>query len=429
MPDDITLRASWSTLANLIGFAGRFVCQALVIRLLAPHLGADIYGLLITIQVIASAALALDFGIGIALKNRLVSIGGHNKQEQDILISSSFWLLSGWCAVLIILSAVIVGCVPIGTFVHLNDESSASLASTLLISYFALSLLSIPTGLCRAVLSAAQREYRMVSWTLIGSGVGLLLTHMAIISECSQVYSCIAMPIGISLGNLAAWSVIGFPRFRCDFSALWQLWSDALPFFMIQISMIGISSAPNYIANQMFGNHMAGVYGVHSQIFIWLGMGVGQIASPYWSGLRNEFLEQNMIKLRRRIFWLIGLVGGIALVMVVLAVSFGSYIILLLTNDVYSWDPMLGLILGALCLLNAFLSVGSTALGAFGISRGPSIIIVFQAVITPICAVAGAKIEGPTGLAMGCLLAYILTSGWYVPSRLAKALRHSVRPL
>jgi Na+-driven multidrug efflux pump len=94
------------------------------------------------------------------------------------------------------------------------------------------------------------------------------------------------------------------------------------------------------------------------------------------------------------------------------------------SRGLVAWNPLLAALMGANVLIQAVTGVSATALGSLGVARDPALLVVFQAILNVFACFWLIRHFGVVGGACGSLVAYAITSGWYVPWRLRQVGRN-----
>jgi len=417
--------ASLTSLANAAGYLCRFAAQILVIRLLAGYGGEQFYGVVATLQAIAAAVLVLDLGLTLALKNHLISLGP-DPQLRRACIRDALYLLFLMAGLLLIVAALVAWS---GAPSRLIDDPLAVRPwhqGLLFFGYLSLSALQLPQVLPRVILASRQREYALWPLSIAGPLLGAGLTWGLVLGDAGLELAALAMPAALLMTQAAGWFLLGADRPSVrrprELAGSLLLLRQGWQFFVIQVAVIGITQSPVLIINGQHGNAAAGRFALHYQLFMWLGLGLALLVTPYWTPVREAFVAGRNELVRTIVVRLSVLtaVGGVVSCLVLGSV--GESLVWLMSKGVYVWDRQLAWSLAVQACISGVFSVGAMALGACGIVTGPMRVILLQCPLTLACSWFGGVWFGPLGVVLGAVLAYLVTSGWYIPWRLHRLL-------
>jgi O-antigen/teichoic acid export membrane protein len=412
-------RASLTTVANVSLAGARFVVSLATVSMLIRYLGSTSYGLCITITAMAGWLSVTQGGIGQSFRNEVIRLRAIGMEDQVAgLFSSAFLFLLGTMLVVGALLTAIAYRIPWNAVLNYPALDHDPRFFHLLLASLWIVLLTVPFGLVRAAYSAFQMEFKLAAPLL----AGILISFAGFVTGIHRDWGLVGVisvslagtPIGLALG------IILMPGLRSsvDFRSFRILLGPGIWFLIVEIAAIFIFQADIFLVNLILGPARAAAYALHLQLFLYVQSAAMLLISPYWPAFGEAWHNGEGEWLRARVR---GLTRGTAILscgLVAALLVAGPSLMQRWSHGEVVWNPLLAALMGANMLIQTVTGVSATALGALGIVRNPALFLVFQAGLNvSVCFWLIGRF-GVIGGACGSLVAYAITSGWYVPWRL-----------
>ena len=243
---------------------GLFLLTGLVsIPLTASYLGAERYGVWLTISSLITWLSLADFGLGgNALVNALAEADGNDdRQTARELVATAFWALLGFGVLIAVALVALADFIPID---HLFRISAPALvrevkwASILAIGSF---LLTFPLGVVAAIYRGYQRGYVGNAWIMLGNVVSLIalvtvtrfrggLPQLVCAISSARVFICV-LNSAYLFGSEYPWLRPSLGAIRR--TALTRLMSLGGKYAVTQLAIIGVFQSQPMIITQTLG--------------------------------------------------------------------------------------------------------------------------------------------------------------------------------
>jgi O-antigen/teichoic acid export membrane protein len=283
----IVLTALASSAAKFITIATAFITVPLTLN----YLGAERYGLWMTISSVIAMMVFADLGVGNGLMNAVAEAYGRDDGKAiRTHLANAIVVLAIIAAVILVLFFTVYSFVPWGSFFNVTSLLAAGEAGPALAVFIVCFALGIPLGMVQYVQMGLQEGFVSSLWQGAGSIAGLILTIAAIRFECGLPWLVLALA-GAPLIVLVLNGVTFFFLRRRDLMP--RLSSVSLPgmkrilyggslFFSLQLTVsIAYFSDNLFIANLIHVEAVA-QYAVVSRLFEGVVMMIGIMFAPLW---------------------------------------------------------------------------------------------------------------------------------------------------
>ena len=197
----VALTAIASALAKVISVGTALISVPLTLH----YLGAERYGLWMTISSLAAFLAFADLGIGNGMLNAIAAAYG--RDDRDAIrgyVSSGFVVLSTVAAALLLLFAAAYSFVPWPALFNVKTELACAEVGPAVAVFFTCFALAIPLTIAQRVQSALQRGFLSGLWQCASSTLGLIGVIVAIHYQASLpwlVLAFVGAPLLISILN------------------------------------------------------------------------------------------------------------------------------------------------------------------------------------------------------------------------------------
>lgn len=164
-----------ATLTALFGKGANLLVSAATVPLTVRYLGAEGYGLWITISSAATMFFVLDIGIASTLTNLISeSYAADDKERAAAYFATAFWLVLGISALLGLAGWILWPSIPWVSIFHVQTPALAQETSRAMAAAFVVFLLALPTSLASKVLGGYQELHVSNLFSACGSVLSLL---------------------------------------------------------------------------------------------------------------------------------------------------------------------------------------------------------------------------------------------------------------
>ncbi|MHB9149539.1 MAG: oligosaccharide flippase family protein [Thermoleophilia bacterium] len=404
----------------------------ITVPLTLQYLGAERYGLWMTISSLMVFLGFADLGLGNGLMNAVSSAFGRgDRSAARTSVSSGFFMLLGVAVIVLGLFAALYVVIPWGSVFNVSSPLAtreAGPAAAIFVGCFALSL---PAGVVQRVQMGYQEGFASQLWQALGSVLGLAAVLTAVHAKSGLPFLVLAISGGPLVATILN-AVDQFGRRRPWLRPEWNCVSAAtarrllrvgVSFFVLQLAVALAFTSDNLVVAQVLGAEAVSQYAVPMRLFALLGAALGMALGPLWPAYTEAVVRGDADWVRRtfrRSLLFSALVVAVPAAMLVVG---GPWVLTVWVGP--SIQPTFWLLLG-LGIWAMIAAVGScTAMLLNGIGA-----ISFQAILGVAMGIAALALKipftawfGVAGTIWATVIAYtVITLGpilWYSRRRLA----------
>ena len=394
-----------------IGVATSFIAVPLTVR----YLGAERYGVWVTLTSILGWLALFDLGIGNTATNSVAEALAHNDfSSARIRINTTYLALAAiasmlgagvgiawhWISWPSVLGAR-------GGTGGVEITRSAAIACFIFLANF-------PLGVTAKVLGACKKITLANYFSSIANLLSLLLLIVATrlhtgLPGLVLAFSGSTLAIGVlSAGWLYHHYEWLTPTLRgIQFKNIRELLSTGFPFFAVQMSGVILFSTDNVIIAQILGARAVTPYSVTWKLFSY-GSVISTISLPtLWPAYADAFARRDFAWLRRTYWYNMRIAVGGTLIFVVTITIIARRFITLWAGS--AAVPSIGLVLAMATwtLFAAPLWCEACLVGASGRVRGQAIYSAVGAIVNIAVSIWAAREFGLTGVIIGTICAYV----------------------
>ena len=283
----IALTALASVAAKVISISTMLITVPLTLN----YLGAERYGLWMTVSSVIAMMVFADFGIGNGLMNAVTEAFG--KDDEDAMrthIVNAMVLLIMLSAAILFVFSILYPAVPWGRFFNVSTSLAIQEAGPCLAAFMVCFAIGVPAAIVQRVQMGLQQGFTSSLWQAAGSTLGLFATLLAIHLEAGLPWLVLAMA-GSPVVSLLINGVVFFFIQRRDLlpeisSVSWvgmkRILQGGMIFFALQLAVsIGFAS-DNIILARTLGSESVAQYSVVARLFEGILMIIGIIFAPFW---------------------------------------------------------------------------------------------------------------------------------------------------
>lgn len=285
------LRASVTTVGLLAARGGGSILNLVLTPFALRHLGAERFGMWMTITSITAFLNIANLGIDKGMMNIVATAYGRgNADEARTAVSTAFFLL---CAVAMGLGSIFAGVfhfIPWHSLFNVKSPSAVAEAPWVILVFGGIFLLNLPLGTITQTQIAYQEGYRSSPWELAGKVLGFLSALLAVVHGVGTA----GLVLGLLGGPVVALVCNGINLFWFRRPYLRPRWLAVnievarktihlgFLFFVLQIGIAVAFLSDNLIIAQVLGAATVTQYAVPSSLFSFCSAFIGIALTPLW---------------------------------------------------------------------------------------------------------------------------------------------------
>jgi O-antigen/teichoic acid export membrane protein len=393
------------------------VATLVSVPILLGYLGLERYGIWVTATAFAAWVGIGSLGVAPSLLNQLAGIGRDRHSQRASIVAAAWWLSVATAGVSLIVLSVLDA---LGAWPTLFNSQAGSVvddARLLGLAMCAGAALSMPLAIPAAVLRADQTGYLASAAEVavtVARLLGIVVAVQLDLGVAPLAIAAVGLPalVGVAVATLVFGRRVQWPHPRLvNRATIRRILSVGLGFQGMGVAGLIISSTDVIVIAQVLGPEAVPTYFVAFSLlllFVSLEMAVLDAMWPAYAEAAARGDGRWIAVSHRRIT-----LGFIAT-----ASAFAIGLIILGTPIISAWagveavpPPSLLVVLGVLAITQAVLLPHGRMLTALGgVHRNSALSIASAAINVPL-SVALAQALGVTGVALGTLVAYLVTGG------------------
>jgi O-antigen/teichoic acid export membrane protein len=302
------LRASVTTVgllaARCVGSLLNLVLTPFALR----HLGAELFGMWMTITSITALLSIANMGINQGMVNIVASAAGRgNNEEAATAVSTAFFLLCAIAAGLGSIFWAIFHFVPWYSLFNVTSPTAIAEAPYVILIFAGFFLLNMPLGAVTQTQIAYQEGYRSSPWELGGRGLGFLIALFAL----SHGVGTTGLLLGLLGGPAVALAANGVNLFwfrRPYLRPSWKVVNASVAkktlnlgflFLALQVGVAVAFMSDNLIVARILGASAVAQYAVPSSMFAFGSGFIMTAFTPFWPAYAEAHASNDFLWIRR----------------------------------------------------------------------------------------------------------------------------------
>ena len=412
-------RAAWTTLAVVVARVLGVAVSLISIPLTIGYLGAERYGLWVTISSITALLTFADLGLGYGVLNAIAAAKGRDaRAAATVAVSSASYVLGGIALLMLAAIAAAYGVVPWAALFNVSSPVAVAEAGPAVAVFVACLAINLPLALVVRIQYGFQEGFATNAWAAAGSVITLGALVAAIAAQASLPWLVLALvggPAAATLLNGIVLFVRTHPelrpaRSRFQRTVARDLLRLGLLFSITQLALGVAYNSDVFIAARILGPEAAAQYQVMLRLFFLAPQAMSLILNALWPAYGEAMARGDAAWVRATLVRSTAVAGGM--------VAAGSLVLLVLNRPiVHAWvgpifDPDFAMVAGM-----ATWSVVVTVMNGVSMPLNAASMIRFQAVVAVVMAVVSVAASLAMGLAFGLggiiwgtVLAYVACS-------------------
>lgn len=284
-------RAALTSAATVIGRGVGMLATLVSVPLTIGYLGAERYGIWMTVTTVIALLGFSDLGLGNGLLNAIsASHGRDDRYSARRAVSSAFFMLTGVALLLASAFAICYPSIPWDRVFNVSHEVGREEAGPAMAVFFGCFLVGLPLSVVNRIQTGYQQGFVSAAWQAVGSLLTLSLLLAAIWMRGSLPVLVLALagaPVlatainaGALFGRAMPWLLPTWSM--ADWQSAIQLSRAGFMFLILQICISLFSSVDNLIVAQVLGPAAVADLAVPSRLFAVAG-GLAMFALlPLW---------------------------------------------------------------------------------------------------------------------------------------------------
>jgi O-antigen/teichoic acid export membrane protein len=317
--------------ARVVAIATAFVSIPLTLH----YLGAEEFGLWVTVSSLTVILGFADLGLSFGLMNGVAEAYGENDDEAaGKYVSSTFYLLLGLATTLGVTFFVFYPFVPWPRVFNVTSSDAVAVAGPAVAVLVSISLAGLPLGIVPMTQMAYQEVFKSRIWQAAGNVLSLVTLVIVIALKGDLPWLVLALaggPVvasllnGIVLVRQRSWLV---PRLRNVTLAVAKRASRlGSAFFLIQISIVVAFQTDNIVIARILGPDAVTQYAIPMRLFLTIPLLASFVLSPLWPAYREALTRGDERWVRRTFFRSLGFSAALGLFLSAALVVIGPLIL------------------------------------------------------------------------------------------------------
>jgi O-antigen/teichoic acid export membrane protein len=411
------VRILQATLTSLAGRGIGVLVSLVSIPLTVSYLGAERYGVWVTISTFLAWLNIADLGLGNGLTNSLSECYGHDRPDlAQRYVATAFWMLVGVAAALGAMFGLAWSWIDWSALFNVQSiEARAEVAAAMALA-IAIFLLNFPLSLVAKIYGAYQEGAVANFWATAGNIVSLLALVAATRVEGGLVWLVVAVSgslLAITALN-AAWLFLRHKPWLAPRpgmvrrESMWRLAGTSGMFFVLQIASLLILQTDNLIIAHYLGARQVTPYSVAWRLFSYTALFQVLLFPSLWPAYAEAFARKDVGWVRRTFRANILTSTLLTIALTLPMVFFGSQIIALWAGPDAVPPRMLLIWMGCWSVINVMMNVVACILNGSGHVQGQMLYGMLTAIVNIILSIMFVLPFGITGVIAATVIAYLV---------------------
>jgi O-antigen/teichoic acid export membrane protein len=404
------------------------------VPLTVHYLGAEQYGLWVTITSVVVLFGFADLGLSNGLMNAVSE--AHGKGDRELAqadVSSAFYLLGGAATVLALAFAAAYGFVPWSGVFNVSSSTAAAVAGQATVVFVGITLVSLPFGVVPKIRLGYQEGFKSSIWDAVGNLLSLGGLVLAVAAKASLPWLILAIGVGPLLATLLNGAALlrGRPwlaprmRLATRFAA-GHIVRLGLGFFVLQLVAVVAYQTDNVVIAQILGVAAVTQYAVPMRLFMTVPLLLSFWLMPLWPAYREALTRGDDAWVRRTLIRSLVISVGVSIPLSAVLVLFGGPLLNLWVGDSVTPTTSLLLALGLWMVVYSVSITMAVFLNGANVIGFQVVIAICMMVVNLGLSIVLTHLVGVSGPAWGSTVAVtfcvLLPDAWYV-RRLLRASR------
>jgi O-antigen/teichoic acid export membrane protein len=418
----VGLTAVTSMAARAVGILAALVAVPLTVH----YLGAEQYGLWITITSVTAFLGFADLGLSNGLMNAVSEADG--KGDRDAAreyVSSAVAMLLLLSLALAVVFVFVYPLVPWPRVFNVASAPAADVAGRALAVFVGITLVSLPLGVVPRIQLGYQEGFKSSLWQAAGSAFSLVALVIAVTAGAPLPWLVLAIGGGPVLSTLLnggallrrrPW-LLPRRRYASASAAGWLLRLGAL-FFVLQVAFVVAFETDNIVIAQILGAAAVTGYAVPMKLFMTIPMLLSFGLMPLWPAYREALTRGDHLWVRRTLVRSLQITAGVSIPLSALLVVFGSQLLGLWVGESVVPTTLLLVGLGAWTVVYSISTAMAMFLNGANVIAFQVVLAICMMLLNLVLSIVLTHVLGVSGpawaSAISVTLCVLVPSAWYV---------------
>ena len=409
-------RIALSALAGAGGRGVTILTTLVTVPLTLHYLGAERYGMWLTMASLIAFLGLSNFGIGAGLRNALTEAHGRGDREAAThYVSSAIFLLVSITLLLALIFALLYPIIPWPRIFNVKSTQALAEAGPAVLVLFACFLLKQALSIIDNIQIGYQESYKYSIWLGIGNILGLAGVLLAIFLRAGLPW----LVLGLSGGPVVASLINGIILFSHDRPwlrpklvkitryATRKVTQIGLLFFVLQIANILGNETNNLILAQMLGAAVVPQFNVPMKLFFFTPLLLSFFLDPLWPAYGEAITRGDNAWVKKTFKRSILFSLSVTVPSAILLVAFAPWILHIWVGDSIqpSWLLLIGF--GIWTVLNSILGPFAMLFNGINIIKLQVICWGLNGIINLLLSIVFVHLIGIPGTIYGTIISYV----------------------
>jgi O-antigen/teichoic acid export membrane protein len=315
-------RAALTAAANLLARASTIVSALVSVPLMLHYLGAERYGMWLTVSSVVSFIAVADFGLGSGLLTALAAArGSGDAAAEKRLVSTACAAVAAIAVVGLIVLAIGIAVVDWPSVFRVTSQAAVVEARPAVAIAAGCALLALILSLVTSINASLQEGYVNGLWqgafTLVGLGAVVVGIHAGVGLPC-LILAMAGTPVVGSFLNGVVLFAVRKPWLRPDLhhaspALARHLLSSGVAFTVLAVMYFAIMASPNLVITQVIDAAAVPEFAVPAKVFFAANLLVALVVNPLWPAYAEALARRDVAWTRRalvRSFVAAGVIGA-----------------------------------------------------------------------------------------------------------------------
>lgn len=433
-------RIAWSIAISIVARGILIAVTFITIPLMVGYLGAERYGMWLTLSSLVAILGPLDLGVGNGLRQLVSEANGRDDIEMARRgISTAAVILSGIALVVLLVAPVLGIAVPWAAVYNVSTPLAVEEAAPTTVVLLALFAIGLPLSIVGVVQAARQSAYLTSAWSIVG-GLGSIAMLLIVIASGGGLPVLVLAMTGSALVVAFINSGVYFgrqarsiaPRLR-DYSptTVRPLLTTGMLFLVLQVAGLIGYEIDNLVIAQVLGPEYVQQYAIPMKLFLLTPALLSPALMPLWPAYREAIGRKDSAWVRQTLRRSLRITFGVNVAAAALLVILGPMILEAWVGSAVSTTPALLVCMGLWAVAFSMSAALAMIINAANGIRVQAILAIMMASANAILSVLLVSMIGIVGAVIGSLIAQVvfilIPFTWYVP-RLLKSVMGPTEP-
>lgn len=406
-----------AALSALFGKGISLLVGVITVPLTVRYLGAESYGLWITISSTVTMFFVLDLGIANTLTNLISeAYAADDRRQAAVYFATAFWVITAVVVVLGLVGWMVWPHIDWASLFHLQGSAPTRETSDAVAVAFFVFLLALPTSLASRVLGGYQELHAANFFTAAGSLFSLLAVILVI-----RFHGSLPVLVGTYAGS-AVTANAACLLWICLFHKPWmkpwpnlvaprvigRIFHSGIQFFIIQLAGLVVFNSDNLVVSHYLGPAEVAPYSVAWRLVGYAAAVQALLTPALWPAFSEAFNRGDLAWVRHTFWRTMWITMGTALGFALLFAVLGRWMIRIWATNAAVPTETLMILMCVWILISTFMNNTATVLVARGRTWVQAWCSIGAAALNLGLSIWLVQRIGSSGVILGTILSYLI---------------------